>query len=163
VEISGALIASEIVLSDGATFVGPLHIFEAKLNVESGVKVQFDSIACDEMTVGGQVRLGTSLSARTITVVEGGILTAPSIRAISVEVSPGGSLQGRIDKYIPRETPRRPEPDPEEEAAGKTEPKVEAKDEAKTEAKAEAKVEAKVEPKAEVKDEPKVETKTEAA
>src|SRR5271154_4249008 len=60
VEISGALTASEIVLSDGAVFSGRLHIPGSKLKVEAGVSAQFDSIICDEITVEGRVGLGTS-------------------------------------------------------------------------------------------------------
>ncbi len=114
VEISGMLTASEIILSDGAVFSGRLHVPGSKLRVEAGVSAKFDSIICDEMTVEGQVRLGTSLSAESITVLSGGVLTAPAIRAARVEVSPGGSLQARIEKYVPRKPPK--DPDPEEDA-----------------------------------------------
>lgn len=116
VDISGALTASEIVLSDGATFSGQLHIPDAKLNVEAGVAAQFDSITCNEMTVGGQVKLSSSLFAEKITVLGGGVLSSPTLRAASIEVGPGGSLQGRIEKYIPRETPAKPAPEAEEGA-----------------------------------------------
>lgn len=116
VEIAGALTASEIILSDGATFSGRLHIPEAKLNIEAGVSAQFDAIACDEMTVGGQVKLATSLHAEKITVLNGGILNSPNLRAASINVNMGGSLQGRIEKYVPREAPPKPKSEPEEEA-----------------------------------------------
>jgi len=110
-EISGALTASEIILSDGAVFSGRLHVPGAKLKVEAGVNAQFDSIACDEMTVEGKVTLRTSLAAEKLAVLNGGVLTSPTIRAACIEVSPGGSLQGRIEKYVPREAPKEPEPE----------------------------------------------------
>jgi cytoskeletal protein CcmA (bactofilin family) len=106
VEITGALTASEIVLSDGAVFSGRLQIPGAKLRVEAGVNAQFDSITCDELTVEGRVRLGTSLSAEKVAVLGGGSLTAPVIRAGRIEVSPGGSLQALIEKHVPREAPK---------------------------------------------------------
>lgn len=105
VEISGTLTASEIILSDGATFSGKLQIPEAKLKIESGVSAQFDSISCSEISVEGQVKLSDSLSAEKITVADGGVLTSPIFRAANIEVSPGGSLQGRIEKYVPRAVP----------------------------------------------------------
>jgi cytoskeletal protein CcmA (bactofilin family) len=119
VEISGTLTASEIILSDGAVFSGRLHIPESKLKVEAGVSAQFDSITCDEITVEGQVRLGTSLAAEKITVLSGGALTSPTVRAARIEVNPGGSLQARIEKYVPREAPKQPEAEPETEAEAK--------------------------------------------
>jgi cytoskeletal protein CcmA (bactofilin family) len=119
VEISGMLTASEIVLSDGATFVGKLLIPEAKLSIEAGVGAQFDSIVCDEITVAGNVKLASSLFAEKITVLNGGVLSSPTLRAASIEVSPGGYLQGRIEKYIPKKAPVKPvsEEEPEAEAA----------------------------------------------
>ncbi len=117
VEITGTLTASEIVLSDGAVFSGRLHIPEAKLSIESGVGAQFDSIACNEITVGGNVKLAHSLQAEKIRVLSGGVLASPTIRAASIEVSSGGSLQGRIEKYVPREAPPEPAPEAEAEAA----------------------------------------------
>jgi cytoskeletal protein CcmA (bactofilin family) len=108
VEISGALTASEIVLSDGATFVGKLLIPEAKLSIEAGVGAQFDSIVCDQITVAGNVKLASSLFAEKIVVLNGGVLSSPTLRAASIEVSPGGYLQGRIEKYIPRKAPVEP-------------------------------------------------------
>jgi cytoskeletal protein CcmA (bactofilin family) len=115
VEISGSLTASEIVLSDGAVFSGRLQIPGSKLKVETGVNAQFDSILCDEITVEGQVKLGTSLAAEKVIVLNGGALTSPVVRAARIEVSPGGSLQALIEKYVPREAPK--EPLPEAEAA----------------------------------------------
>jgi cytoskeletal protein CcmA (bactofilin family) len=119
VEISGVLTASEIILSDGATFSGRLHIPESKLKAEAGVSAQFDSITCDELTVEGQVKLATSLVAEKVVVLGGGILESPTVRAARIEVSPGASLQARIEKYIPREKPKDPEAEnhPQAEAA----------------------------------------------
>jgi cytoskeletal protein CcmA (bactofilin family) len=121
VEISGVLTATEIILSDGATFSGRLHIPESKLKAEAGVSAQFDAITCNELTVEGQVKLATSLVAEKITVMSGGMLASPTIRAAWIEVNPGGSLQGRIEKYVPREVPKEnppeEEPEPEAEAA----------------------------------------------
>lgn len=113
VEISGMLTASEIILSDGAVFSGRLDVPGAKLRVEAGVSAQFDSITCDEITVEGQVRLGTSLAAEKIAVLSGGVLTSPVVRAARIEVSPGGSLAARVEKYVPRETPKEPEAEAE--------------------------------------------------
>lgn len=119
VEISGTLTATEIVLSDGATFSGRLNIPEASLRVEGGVGAQFDSITCNEITVEGNVRLVHSLHAQKILVSGTGVLSSPTISSVQIEVNPGGSLQGRIVKYIPREAPASPEeqPQPEAEAA----------------------------------------------
>jgi len=117
VEITGTLTASEIVLSDGATFSGKLQIPEARLRIEAGVGAQFDAITCDEITVEGNVKLASSLFAEKITVLPGGVLTSPTIRSARIDVSPGGSLQGRIEKYIPREVPAEPAPEAEAEAA----------------------------------------------
>jgi cytoskeletal protein CcmA (bactofilin family) len=113
VEITGVLTASEITLSDGAVFLGRLNIPESKLRVEAGASVQFDSITCDEITVEGQVKLGTTLTAEKVAVLGGGVLTSPTIRAARIEVSPGGTLQTLIEKYTPREPPKAPEPEAE--------------------------------------------------
>ena len=45
--------------------------------------------------------------------LSGGVLTSPAVRAGRIEVSPGGSLQARIEKYVPREAPKEPEPETE--------------------------------------------------
>ncbi len=118
-EISGTLSASEIVLGDGAGLTGRLHVPESKLRVEAGVSTQFDSITCDELTVEGQVKLGTSIAAEKIVVLSGGVLIAPVVRAARIEVSPGGSLQARIEQYVPIEKPGEPviRHEPEAEAA----------------------------------------------
>jgi len=119
VEISGTLTATEIVLSDGATFSGRLDIPEANLRVEAGVGAQFDSITCNEITIEGNVKLVHSISAKKIAVLGAGVLFSPTIGSARIEVSPGGSLQGRIVKFVPRETPVEPpaEAHPEAEAA----------------------------------------------
>jgi cytoskeletal protein CcmA (bactofilin family) len=113
VEIGGVLTASEIVLSDGAVFSGRLQIPGTKLKVEAGASVQFDSITCDEITIEGQVKLGTSLAAEKVVVLSGGALTSPVVRAGRIEVSPGGLLQALIEKYVPIEKPKEPEPEVE--------------------------------------------------
>jgi cytoskeletal protein CcmA (bactofilin family) len=105
VEITGVLTASEIVLSDGATFTGQLNVPNAKLEVGAGVNAQFDSITCGELTVGGSVTLTGSLFADRVAVGSSGILNSAHIYAAAVEVSPGGSLQGRVEKFVPREVP----------------------------------------------------------
>jgi len=113
VEISGRLAAGEIVLNDGATFSGRLNIPKSKLRISSGANVQFDSIHCEGLVVEGKVTLGTALVAETVFVMNGGNLQAPAIRAARVEVSPGSSLQARIEKYVPPEpTEEPPKPDP---------------------------------------------------
>jgi cytoskeletal protein CcmA (bactofilin family) len=124
VEITGTLAAWEIVLSDGAVFSGRLHVPNSKLKIDAGASVHFDSIVCDEFTVGGKVTLGTSLVAEKLVVLGGGSLTSPTVRAARIEVSPGGSLQALIEKYVPIEKPKEPEPQPE--AATESETKAEA-------------------------------------
>jgi len=116
VEVSGLLVATEIIFSDGATFVGQLHMPEGKLKVEKGVSTRMESITCRELTVEGRVTLGSSLFAERVVVGSGGVLTSGRICAANVEVSSGGFLQGRIEKYVPpREEPV--EETPEAEAA----------------------------------------------
>jgi cytoskeletal protein CcmA (bactofilin family)/DNA-directed RNA polymerase subunit RPC12/RpoP len=118
VEISGRLAAGEIVLNDGATFSGRLNIPKSKLRISSGASVQFDSIECEGLVVEGTVTLGTALVAETVFVMNGGTLLAPAIRAARVEVSPGSSLQARIEKYIPPESAiDDPPPEPTSESA----------------------------------------------
>jgi cytoskeletal protein CcmA (bactofilin family) len=126
VEITGVLTASEITLSDGAVFTGRLHIPESKLTIGAGATVQFDNITCDEITVEGQVTLGTSLTAEQVAVRGAGRLTSPVIRAARIEVSPGGSLQALIEKYVPREKPKAPETLPDAEPSSPDEPQAEA-------------------------------------
>jgi len=122
VEISGTLTATEIIMNDGAVFSGRLQIPESKLTVSAGVNAQFDTITCDELTVAGQVKLGTTLTAGKVVVFSGGALTSPTVRAARIEVSPGGLLQALIEKYVPFENPKEPEP----EAKAETEPDVKA-------------------------------------
>ena len=110
-EISGTLHAGEIVLHDGAAFSGRLNVPESKLKISAGATVQFDTIICDELTVEGHVKLGTSLIAERVAVLGGGTLTAPTVRAARIEVSPGGLLQALIEKHIPAEKPKEPEPE----------------------------------------------------
>jgi cytoskeletal protein CcmA (bactofilin family)/DNA-directed RNA polymerase subunit RPC12/RpoP len=124
VEISGRLAAGEIVLNDGATFSGRLTIPKTKLRISHGATVHFDSIRCEGLVVEGKVTLGTHLEAETVFVMNGGSLQAPAIRAARVEVSPGSSLQARIEKYTP------PEPVLEEAPQPEPEPDVEPKAEA---------------------------------
>ncbi len=126
VEISGRLDAGEIVLNDGASFSGRLHIPRTKLRISHGATVQFDSIRCEGLVVEGNVTLGTRLEAETVFVMNGGSLHAPAIRAARIEVAPGSFLQARIEKYTPPEPApeEKPEPDPQPEV--KPEPKAEA-------------------------------------
>ncbi len=112
VEISGALAAGEIVLNDGATFHGRLTIPRSRLRISPGASVQFDSITCEELAVEGTVTLGTALTAQRVAVSSGGSLQAPAIRAGSVEVAPGGTLQAWIEKYTPPEAPAEDHPEP---------------------------------------------------
>ena len=116
VEVSGALNAGEIILSDGAVFSGRLNIPKCKLTIDAGASVHFDAITCDEFTVGGKVTLGTSLAAEKVVVLNGGSLTSPTVRAARIEVSPGGTLQALIEKYVPIVKPKDPEPEPLPEA-----------------------------------------------
>jgi len=104
-EVSGGLEASEIVLSEGASFSGRLQLPEVKLTVEAGAKIDFDALTCTELTVGGRVNLSGALWAEKISVSASGFLVAASICAGRIEVSPGGFLEGRIEKYVPKELP----------------------------------------------------------
>ncbi len=101
-EISGLLDASEIILSDGATFAGQLHLPDGKLRVERGVSAQFNAITCAEFEVEGRVVLESSLFAEKLTVSAGGSLVCPRLCIGQIDVSPGGFLQGQIEKYVPR-------------------------------------------------------------
>ncbi len=115
VEVTGQLVASEIIFSDGAVFTGQLHMPEGKLKIDAGVRSQMESITCQELVVEGRLTLGNSLFAEKVSVASGGVLTSSRICVERLEVSPGGFLQGRIEKYVPREVPI--ETPPEEEAA----------------------------------------------
>ena len=103
VEISGILEATEVILSDGASFTGRLQLPDGKLKIEAGMRTQFDSITCSELIVEGSVTLTGTLFAEKISVAASGALTSSHISAATIEVSPGGSLQGRVEKYVPRE------------------------------------------------------------
>ena len=117
VEVSGQLLASEIIFCDGASFNGQLNMPEGKLKIEAGVATQMDSITCREIIVEGRVTLGTSLHAEKVMVGRGGILTSGHISAAQIEVEPGGSFISRVEKYVPREVPDvvKTEPLPESE------------------------------------------------
>ena len=105
IEITGILTAMEIVLRDGATFIGKLHIPDSNLTVEPDVRVQFESIICNELTINGHMKLIHSLTAERIIVSSVGSLSAPTLRAARMEINVGGVLQGKIVKYVPREKP----------------------------------------------------------
>ena len=124
VEISGRLAVGEIVLNDGARFSGRLNIPKTKLRISHGASVHFDSIQCEGLVVEGKVTLGSALEAETVFVMNGGSLHAPAIRAARVEVSPGSSLDARIEKYTP------PKPAPEEVAPSAPEAEPEPKPDA---------------------------------
>jgi cytoskeletal protein CcmA (bactofilin family) len=49
--------------------------------------------------------LGNSLYAEKVFVGAEGVLTSGRICAQQIEVEPGGFLQGRVEKYHPREVP----------------------------------------------------------
>ena len=120
VGVSGTIKAGEIVLNDGAAFTGKLTIPDTKLRVSAGAGVQFDSIVCAELTVEGHVKLGTTLTAERVVVLDGGTLTAPTVRAARIEVSPGGLLNALIGKFVPIERPK-PEPEAKAEAEAQSE------------------------------------------
>ena len=105
VEVSHSLIASEIIFSSGASFTGDLHMPEAKLQIDAGVKTQMESITCRELVVEGKMTLGSSLNAERVAVSAVGSLTFGRVNAAHIEVAPGGFFQGRIEKYIPPEIP----------------------------------------------------------
>jgi len=104
-EISGTLTASEIIFGDGAVYTGRLQMPETKLKIEFGAKTHVDSITCSELIVEGKVTLAGPLLAETIIVSSSGHVSSPRISAARIEVSRGGGLQGRIDKYVPKEPP----------------------------------------------------------
>ena len=51
------------------------------------------------------MKLIHSLRAERIVVTSAGSLSAPALRAASMEIKAGGVLQGKIVKYVPREKP----------------------------------------------------------
>ena len=105
VEVSGLLNASEIIFGEGATFSGQLNMPDGKLQIEAGAVTQMESITCREIIIDGRVTLGSSLHAEKVVVGREGILKSGRIIAASVEVERGGSLQARVEKYVPREIP----------------------------------------------------------
>ena len=117
VEVSGKLAATEIIFSDGAVFTGQLQMPDGKLKIEAGVTTQMQSITCQELIVEGRVTLGDSLFAEKIEVGTGGMLSSGRICADQIDVARGGFLQGRVEKYVPREIPLDAEIPPEAEAA----------------------------------------------
>ena len=125
-EVSGTLAAGEIVMKDGAVFSGKLNIPRTKLKVDPGVHAQLDSITCEELTVEGDIKLGTTVTAEKLAILSGGTLISPTVRAGRIEVHPGGNLQALIEKYIAPEKPKLPEPKIEPEPETKAEPAAKA-------------------------------------
>jgi cytoskeletal protein CcmA (bactofilin family) len=115
VEVSTMLVASEIIFSDGAKFTGQFHMPDGKFKIETGVTTQMESITCHELIVEGRMTLGNSLFAEKVFVGGEGILTSGRICVQQIDVQPGGYLQGRVEKYVPRE--KQPETHPQAEAA----------------------------------------------
>lgn len=104
-EISGVLEATEILLAGGSTFSGRLNNPDAKLQIEAGARINAESATCAEMIVEGELNLPGSLLAERVLVMAQGRMTVGRLNARSVEVSPGGILQGLIEKYTPRPKP----------------------------------------------------------
>jgi cytoskeletal protein CcmA (bactofilin family) len=117
VEVSSSLLASEIIFSTGANFTGDLHMPDAKLRIDAGVRTQMESITCRELYVEGKMKLGGALNAEKVSVGPEGALSFGRINAARIEVARGGALQGKIEKYVPPEVPAEEEPsgEPEEE------------------------------------------------
>ncbi len=80
-EVSGSVEASEIVLSNGANFIGRLQLPDVTLRVEAGAKMAFDSLTCRELVVEGRVDLSGALFAGKVTVPDGGFLAASRLSA----------------------------------------------------------------------------------
>ena len=115
-EISGLLEATEIILAGGSTFSGLLNNPDAKLQIEAGAKLTAETATCAEMIVEGELNLPGAVFAEKITVMPTGRMTVGRLNAAYIEVSPGGLLQGLIEKYVPRRTPTEPVPEEENEA-----------------------------------------------
>ena len=113
-EVTGKLAAMEIVFGGEASYSGRLQMPETNLKIESGAKVQVESITCNELIVGGDVTLSGPLFAEKIVISNGGQVTSPRISAAQIEVDPGGKLEGKIEKYVPREAPAEDQPQVEE-------------------------------------------------
>ena len=120
-EISGDLEATEIILAGGSTFSGRLHNPEAKLHLEAGARIQAESASFAEMIVEGEIDIPGAVFADRITVMSTGRMNVGRLSAASIEVAPGGLLQGLIEKYVPRPSPAEsidlPDDDAEAEAA----------------------------------------------
>ncbi len=114
-EISGLLEATEILLAGGSTFSGRLNNPDAKLQVEAGARIDAESACCAEMIVEGELNLPGSVVAEKVIVMAQGRMNVGRLSAASVEVSPGGILQGLIEKYVPRPKPAEAMIDPNEE------------------------------------------------
>jgi len=123
-EISGVLEATEILLASGSTFSGRLNNPDAKLQVEAGARIDAESATCAEMIVEGELNLPGFVSAESVVVMPQGRMNVGRLNAASIQVSPGGMLQGLIEKYTPRPKPVEAIVDPE--AAGDDEPQAEA-------------------------------------
>jgi cytoskeletal protein CcmA (bactofilin family) len=122
-EISGVLEATEILLAGGSTFSGRLNNPDAKLQVEAGARIDAESATCAEMIVEGELNLPGSVFAERIVIMAQGKMNVGRLNAGSIEVNPGGLLQGMIEKYVPR-----PRPPVQEmaEPAGEAEPQAKA-------------------------------------
>jgi cytoskeletal protein CcmA (bactofilin family)/ribosomal protein L40E len=125
-EISGVLEATEILLAAGSTFSGRLNNPDAKLQVEAGARIDAESATCAEMIVEGELNLPGTVLAERVLVMAHGRMNVGRLNAASIEVSPGGMLQGLIEKYTPRPKPEQAlavdarsddEAEPEEKAA----------------------------------------------
>jgi cytoskeletal protein CcmA (bactofilin family) len=127
-EISGVLEATEILLAGGSVFSGRLNNPDAKLQVEAGARINAESAVCAEMIVEGELNLPGTVHAERVMVMPQGRMNVGRLNARSVEVSPGGMLQGLIEKYTPR-----PKTD---ESAATPERKDSRQDEAEPEAEA---------------------------
>lgn len=123
-EISGVLEATEILLAGGSTFSGRLNNPDAKLQVEAGARIDAESATCAEMIVEGELNLPGQVLAEKVIVMSQGKMNVGRLNAASVEVSPGGMLQGMIEKYVPRPKPALEMPGDEAEPAD--EPQAEA-------------------------------------
>jgi cytoskeletal protein CcmA (bactofilin family) len=104
-EISGVLEATEIILAGGSTFTGRLHNPEAKLHLEAGARIQAESASFAEMIVEGDINVAGAVFAEKITVLPNGRMNVGRLNAACIEVSPGGLLQGLIEKYVPKRAP----------------------------------------------------------
>jgi cytoskeletal protein CcmA (bactofilin family) len=113
-EISGNLEATEIILASGSSFTGRLHNPEAKLHLEAGARIQAESASFAEMIVEGDINVAGPVFAEKITVLSNGRMTVGRLSAACIEVSPGGLLQGLIEKYVPRLSPAQREELPSE-------------------------------------------------